>query len=567
MKKAFRKLHLQLAPISLILLLATAVTGIIAGLGSRFGELPTGLSNILLGIHQGEFLGGKLVPIYVLLMGLGVFAMGLTTLISSSGNRLISGQTDSESLSAYKVLMPLIVFPLAVCVETGVAYRLGTDWLNMPTQQTEIFLSIHHGATLGTVLGTFYTLLTGVGLIVLSIMGIPIRPFSKLFNKGKIKKSYRHRSQGVSAQKTQSTPPAFDNLLPLRKKIRFAIIVFSVIFTAIFAFATANIWQPIFIIGSVFTLPALILAEKLVQDWQQQKKFQDNFMEKEAESATILRAIPDSMLRMTQDGICLSYIPAKGASSFVIQGEIINKHVTEFLAPEIALQFIKSAQLSLKSGSTHFYRFPIPLDNGGQKYHEARISSIGVTEVLIMVREIANYEETQVNPEPSSPDLIRLLTEPELVQILEPTLIDTKKGEQHHILCCLVVDNLEIAQDSEINSAGHFASSNASDFLMHQVAVKMKSYLASDYIARLAEKELISLMLNCSLEQASELVNELRNTLHNFSFQWQENKYSINVSICLLEINADSPDAANLLNVAKATCNMAKQKVDVKTFW
>ncbi|WP_019508076.1 diguanylate cyclase domain-containing protein [Pleurocapsa sp. PCC 7319] len=566
MNKAFRKLHLQLAPIFLVLLIATAVTGIIVGLGSRFGGLPTGLNNFLIGIHQGGFLGSKLVPIYVLLMGLGVFAMGLTTLISSSGDRLISGQTKSEVLSAYKVLTPLIVFPLAVCVETGVAYRLGTDWLNMPSQQTEIFLSIHNGATLGTILGTFYTLLTGIGLIMLSIMGLPVGPFST----GKTKIS-RNRSQGVSARKTQSTPLALDNLLPLRKKIRFAIIVFSVVFTAILAFATNKIWQPILIIGAVFTLPASILAEKLIQDWQQQKKFQDNFMDKEAESATILRAIPDSMLRMTQDGICLSYIPAKGATSFVIRGEIVNKHVTEFLAPEIALQFIKSAQLSLKSGSTHFYRFPIPLDNGGQKYHEARISAIGATEVLIMVREIANFEDLPVEPEqppkPQDNDSIRLLTEPELVEILESTLQDPLKQEQNHILCCLVVDNVDIDQNIKANSKEHFDSANASDFLIHQVAVKMKSYLSSNYIARLEKNELVSLVLNCSLEQASALVDELRNTLDNFSFQWQESSYPIKASICLLEINADSQDAANLLDVAKATCNMAKQKVDVKTFW
>ena len=102
---------------------------------------------------------------------------------------------------------------------------------------------------------------------------------------------------------------------------------------------------------------------------------------------------------------------------------------------------------------------------------------------------------------------------------------------------------------------------------MHQVAVKMKSYLSSDHIARLEKNELVSLVLNCSLEQASILVDELRNTLDNFLFQWQEKSYPIKASICLLEINADSNDAANLLDVAKATCNMAKQKVDVKTFW
>jgi hypothetical protein len=150
------------------------------------------------------------------------------------------------------------------------------------------------------------------------------------------------------------------------------------------------------IVGIVFTLPAWLIAEKLiveklVQDWQNQKKIQATLYDKESETATILRAIPDSMLRMTKEGICLSYIPAKEAGSFVIKEEIINKNVTGFLDPKIALQFIKSAQLSLKSGLTHFYRFPIPLDNGGKKYHEARITAIGATEVLIMIRELDGF--------------------------------------------------------------------------------------------------------------------------------------------------------------------------------
>ncbi len=566
MNRAFRKLHLRIAPILLIPLLATAITGILAGLVNRFG-LPDILIDGLIMIHQGNFLGRKLVPFYVLLMGLGILALGLTTLINGRDN-LIFRQTKSNIASIYKSLALILVFPLAVCVETGVAYRLGTDWLNMPKEQTAIFLAIHSGAPLGTILGILYIFITGLSLIALSIIGIEMTPLGKTAspeNRSKQSLPVRRSSQST----LPSTLPLLDNVLLLKKKIRLAIIIFSVVFIAILAFVTSAIFPPIAIVGIVFTLPAWIIAEKLIQDWQQQKKTQVNFDDKEAESATILRAIPDSMLRITQDGICLSYIPAKEASSFVIRGEVVNRHVTEFLAPEIALQFIKSAQLSLRSGLTHFYRFPIPVDSGGLKYHEARISAIGATEVLIMIRELADFEEALVQPEPSLPskdddESVRLLDESELVQILELTRENIQQDDQHHILWCLVVDNFEIDSHVVVDSVENSGSS-ASDFLISQVATQMKSYLSSDYIARLDKNELVVLVLNCSLDQASTLVDELRHNLNNFSFQWQGKEYPINVRIALVEINANSPDALGLIDVAKKYLEMAQQKV--KTFW
>ncbi|MDJ0568994.1 MAG: diguanylate cyclase [Pleurocapsa sp. MO_192.B19] len=566
MNRAFRKLHLRIAPILLIPLLATAITGILAGLVNRFG-LPDILIDGLIMIHQGNFLGRKLVPFYVLLMGLGILALGLTTLINGRDN-LIFRQTKSNIASIYKSLALILVFPLAVCVETGVAYRLGTDWLNMPREQTAIFLAIHSGAPLGTVLGILYIFITGLSLIALSIIGIEMTPFGKTASpENRSEQSLPVRRSSQSS--LPSTLPLLDNVLLLKKKIRLAIIIFSVVFIAILAFVTSAIFPPIAIVGIVFTLPAWIIAEKLIQDWQQQKKTQVNFDDKEAESATILRAIPDSMLRITQDGICLSYIPAKEASSFVIRGEVVNRHVTEFLAPEIALQFIKSAQLSLRSGLTHFYRFPIPVDSGGLKYHEARISAIGATEVLIMIRELADFEEALVQPEPSLPskdddESVRLLDESELVQILELTRDNIQQDDQHHILWCLVVDNFEIDSDVVVDSVENSGSS-ASDFLISQVATQMKSYLSSDYIARLDKNELVVLVLNCSLDQASTLVDELRHNLNNFSFQWQGKEYPINVRIALVEINANSPDALGLIDVAKKYLEMAQQKV--KTFW
>jgi len=555
MKVSFRKLNSQLAPILLFPLLATAATGIIDGLGNRLFKLPNAISDVLMTIHQGKFLGEKLVPFYVSLMGLGVFAVGLRTFIQSRDS-LMSQQPKSNTVGIYKLVAMILVFPLALCVETGVAYSLGKDWLGMSSQQTKILLSIHHGASLGKTLGIFYILITGFSLVALSIAGFEMTPLSKrIFPRKQLAKSSEPKP-------FKSAISLSDNAALLRKKVQLAILIFSLVFSGILYLATSAILVSIPIVGIAFTIPALIIAEKLIQNWQgHQQKIQATFYEQEAESVTILRAVPDSMLRMSQDGICLSYIPAKQKGSFELTGDILNKHVTEFVAPEIALQWIKSAQLSLQSGLTHVYRFPIPLEHGGMQYHEARISPIGQTEVLIMVREIADFNEPQTEPEQLSQKnddgLVRFLTEPELIQLLELTLKDSKKDGQHHTLCSLALDNPEIDDNQD---------SQADDNLLHQMAVKMRSYLSSDFIARLDGDELVVLVPNCSLKETSVFVDELRHSLDGFLFRWQGKEYPISVSISLLEINADSPDAVGLMSAAKATCHIAKRKLKFKTF-
>jgi hypothetical protein len=565
MNRVFRKLNLQIAPILLFPLLVTSLTGIILGLGNRLGILPTMVINALLIIHQGRFLGEKIASYYVLLLGLGVLVIGLNILIKVR-DILISKRAKPVTISIYKIVALILVFPLGVCVETGVAYRLGTDWLDMTSQQTAIFGSMHTGTPLATVLGVSYTLVTGFSLILLSIIGVET---SLIANTSLPKNNIV--SSSISVEQTSESPLALlDNISLLRKKIRNAIIIFSLIFVVILSLSLSAILPSIVIVGVVFTFPAYFIAERLIRDWQKQKEIETKLDvdDLESDSATILRAIPDSMLRMTEGGICLSYIPAKEANSFVITGEIINKHINEFLDPKIALRLIKSAQLSLKSGLTHFQRFSLLLDNGGQQYYEARISAIGMAEVLIMIRQLSDLNQINLEQslKPSSEDTIFLLSEPELAEILELTLEQVAEDDLHHVLCCFVIDDLTLEIDSESTSELQQIS-RISEILMYQIAAKMKFHLSSDYIARLSDNELVTLVLNCSLNQASILINKLREDLNDFSFQWQGNEYPINTSIGLLEINADSINTNDLINVVKATCSIAKQKVEVKTFW
>jgi hypothetical protein len=564
MNRAFRKLNLQIAPILLFPLLMTALTGIILGLGSRLGILPTVVIDALLVIHQGRFLGAKIAPFYVLLLGLGVLVISLSILIKVRDS-LASGRVKPVFVNIYKILVLILVVPLGVCVETGVAYRLGTDWLGMTSQQTAIFEPIHSGAPLGWVLGISYTLVTGFSLILLSIIGVE----TSLITKTSFPQNQTLSSSILAEQKSKSTLPLLENISLLRKKIRNVIIIFSLIFLAILSVAISAILPSLVIVGVVFTLPAYFIAERLIQDWQKQREIEPPLRDLESESATILRAIPDSMLRMTENGICLSYIPAKEDNSFVITEEIINKHINEFLDPKIALRLLKSAQLSIKSGATHFQRFPLLLENGRQQYYEARISAIGMAEVLIMIRQLSDLNSISPNQgAPPGEDTIFLLSELELAETLEFNLKQIGRNDHRHVLCCFIIEDLAIGLESEATSdSQQDFRSRIGEILMYQIVAKMRHHLASDCIARFSDNELVPLVLNHSLEEASILIDRLREDLNESSFQWEGKKYPIKTNVVLLEINADSINTDDLINMVKVTCNIAKQKVEVKTFW
>ena len=546
MKLPLYKIYRQFILLLFLPLIATALTGIVYGIGDLFFTLPTSITNVLIFIHKGQFLGVKLVPIYVLLMGLTTFLGVLVTLF----------ERDDSSIASQKLpysLALILVIPLAVCVQTGVAYQLGKDWFGMSEQKTASFLNIHGGSFLGTFLGSLYIIITGLSLIALAIVNYQMVTTST---------SQRRQDRQLPKEIAVTTPLKNEksiNEITLKRKIQLGVIVFSLVLIGILYFATTKLFASIFTIIIIFTIPTLAIAEKLIQLWQQQK-IPTQFHERETESATILKAIPDSMLIVSINGICLSYMPSKEAKFFNLEGDIVQKHLTDFLAPEIARQFFKYSQLSLSTGSTRLYRFPVTID-GKQQYHEARISPIGQTEVLIMVREIADVNDTTINSEQQSPvnnSSVQLLTEPEFIALLETTLLDNRIKQQNHIMFCLAIEQIETNNDDNYSS---------NDRLIEQITTQITSYLPVEAIARIDEDELIILILDIPSENISVLVDDLHHSLNNLTFNNDNNSSSVKFNLGLVEINADSSDAASLMNWAKATFKMAKDKVNLKTFW
>ncbi|WP_017720144.1 hypothetical protein [Kamptonema formosum] len=79
-KVNFRKLHRQIAPILFLPLFITAITGIAYRLGKSWFGMSPDVAEIFMVIHQGEFLGSQLKPVYVLLNGVGLVGLAVTGL-------------------------------------------------------------------------------------------------------------------------------------------------------------------------------------------------------------------------------------------------------------------------------------------------------------------------------------------------------------------------------------------------------------------------------------------------------------------------------------------------------
>lgn len=171
-----RKFHRKIAPIIFIPLFLTAFTGMAYRLGRTWMGMPKDKAEILLTIHQGEFLGEGLVPIYVLSIGLGLIAMiftGLTMVRLAQQKR--KNNLKDQPLNARKIhqiLAPILFLPLFLSAATGILYRLGKAWFGMPSEVSKFLLGIHQGTYFGPFGRTIYVALIGLGLIGMLITGI-----------------------------------------------------------------------------------------------------------------------------------------------------------------------------------------------------------------------------------------------------------------------------------------------------------------------------------------------------------------------------------------------------------
>ncbi len=108
----------------------------------------------------------------------------------------------------------------------------------------------------------------------------------------------------------------------------------------------------------------------------------------EARESALLRAIPDLMFRLDQDGRYLNVHAPDVAALAAPPAELLGQTVREVLPPALAGRILAATARALESGDVEEVEFDLATDDGTERVFEARISPDGAREVLVIVRDV-----------------------------------------------------------------------------------------------------------------------------------------------------------------------------------
>lgn len=80
-----------------------------------------------------------------------------------------------KSRKLHRKLAPMLFIPLLLTALTGIAYRIGNSFFELPKQYSNLIISFHTGALFGDNFRFLYVMLNGIGLISLLGTGILLK--------------------------------------------------------------------------------------------------------------------------------------------------------------------------------------------------------------------------------------------------------------------------------------------------------------------------------------------------------------------------------------------------------
>ena len=129
----------------------------------------------------------------------------------------------------------------------------------------------------------------------------------------------------------------------------------------------------------------------------------------------------------------------------------------------------------------------------------------------------------------------------------------SRHSREAHALCFMDLDSFKIVNDT----CGH----QAGDELLRQLTQLFNSLVRkSDVLARLGGDEFSVLLYKCTVAEALKLANQIRHEVENFQFLWEENRFTIGVSVGLVVVDDRWDSIKSLFNAADSACYIAKNE-------
>jgi len=197
--------------------------------------------------------------------------------------------------------------------------------------------------------------------------------------------------------------------------------------------------------------------------------------------------------------------------------------------------------------------------DGNEMYIESTASPIrdgsgAVSGGVLVFHDVSESRELnrKLSYHASHDILTGLVNRREFEARLERALRSARARETSYALCHVDVDQFKIINDTCGHSAG--------DALLGQVGALLKTKIRwRDTLARLGGDEFGVLLESCSLDEAMRMADQLRETIRNYKFVWEERPFRLGCSVGVVPITGDSEDVAAVLSAADSACAAAKE--------
>jgi len=182
-----------------------------------------------------------------------------------------------------------------------------------------------------------------------------------------------------------------------------------------------------------------------------------------------------------------------------------------------------------------------------------RLSDIGgEKEILVTCEDIseARILTEQLEYQAQHDSLTGLINRTEFERRMR-RILKSDFNETQHALCYLDLDQFKVINDT----CGHLAG----DELLYSISEVLNSIVRKrDTLARIGGDEFAVLLEHCPFDQAERVAKDLLHAIEEFRFVWQENRFTLSVSIGLVRIDDNSGNLIDIMSAADAACYAAK---------
>src|SRR3954463_1481023 len=178
-----------------------------------------------------------------------------------------------------------------------------------------------------------------------------------------------------------------------------------------------------------------------------------------------------------------------------------------------------------------------------------------VTGIVLVFHDVSREGQyaARLSYQASHDALTGLINRHEFEHHLSQALKSATRFRRNHSLLYLDLDQFKVVNDT----CGHAAG----DDMMRRIGALIRARLGKEAIvARLGGDEFGVLLENSPLEHATQVAEDLRQSIHDFRFSWMAMPFTVGASIGVVCIAEGAFTMEEVLRAADAACYMAKEK-------